>query len=102
MFFRGSQKWGGEVGLRKSLNCRIRKSRSCVEVRSSCIRRFTAKYLAIVGVLFGTFGSLSAQSQQPPSVSPTIASPEQLPNEPTPGGSGSVNGTVIDKDGAVL
>ena len=94
---------GGEVGLRKSLNCRIRKRHNCVEIKPSSVRRFTAEYLTIVGILLGTFGgSLSAQSQQTPSASSAIASPEQLPNAPTPDGTGSINGTVIDKDGAVL
>src|SRR5215467_13423660 len=36
-----------------------------------------------------------------PPTSSTIET-EQLPNAPTPGGSGSINGTIIDKDGAVL
>ena len=90
------------MGLRKNLNSQITKSRSSVEVRPSSVRRFIAEYLTIIGILFGTFGSLSAQSQQSPSASSTIATPEQLPNAPTPGGTGSINGTVIDKDGAVL
>ncbi|HKF04602.1 MAG TPA: carboxypeptidase-like regulatory domain-containing protein [Candidatus Sulfotelmatobacter sp.] len=90
------------MGLRKNLNSQITKSRSSVEVRPSSVRRFIAEYLTIIGILFGTFGSLSARSQQSPSASSTIATPEQLPNAPTPGGTGSINGTVIDKDGAVL
>lgn len=94
---------GFRVGLRKILHCRTRKSQGPVEVKPSRIRRFAIECLTAVGVLLGTFGvSLSAQSQQVPSASSTIASPEQLPNAPTPGGTGSINGTVIDKDGAVV
>ena len=90
------------MGLQESLDCRVNENRKCVEIEPSRISRFALRYLTVVGIVLGSFGgSLSAQSQQTPSASPTIES-EQLPNAPTPGGSGSINGTVIDKDGAVL
>jgi hypothetical protein len=80
----------------------MRKSQG-IEVEPSRVRRLAAECLTVVAVLLGTFGaSLSAQSQETPSASSTITSPEQLPNAPTPGGSGSINGTITDKDGAVL
>lgn len=91
------------MGLRKNLRCRMRKSQGLVEVEPSRIRHLAAECLTAVSVLLGTFGaSLYAQSQQIPSASSTIANPAQLPNAPTPGVTGSINGTVIDKDGAVL
>ena len=81
----------------------MQKGQGRIEIEASRMRRFAAECLTVVGVLFGTFGgSLSAQSQQTPSASSTVASPEQLPNAPTPDGTGSINGTLIDKDGAVL
>ena len=91
------------VGLRTILQCRLWKSQGRVEVERSRFGHWATKYLTAVGVLLGTFGAcVSAQSQQIPWPSSTMASPEQLPNAPTPGGTGSINGTVIDKDGAVL
>ena len=81
----------------------MRKGQERVEVEPPRMRRLAAECLTAVGVLLGTLGaSLSAQSQQIPSASSPMASPEQLPNAPTPGGMGSINGTVIDQDGAVL
>jgi len=80
----------------------MRKNQDRVEVESSRIRRFAVQCLTAVGVLLGSLGgSLSAQSQPTPSASSTLKS-EQLPNASAPGGTGSINGTIIDKDGAVL
>lgn len=91
------------MGLRKILDCRVKKTNGRIEVDLSRVRRFSSECLAVVGVMLGTFGvDLSAQAQQAPSASSTIATPTQLPNAPTPGATGSINGTVIDKDGAVL
>jgi len=91
------------MGLRKILHCRIKKSQGRIEVKLWSVRRFAADGLMVLSFLLGTFGiSLSAQSQQTPSRTSPIGSPSQLPNAPTPRGSGSINGTVIDKDGAVL
>jgi Carboxypeptidase regulatory-like domain len=90
------------VGLRKILRCRTRNMQGRIEVEASHIRRLAAEFLTAVGVLLGTLGaSLSAQTHPTPSASSTIET-EQLPNAPTPGGLGSINGTIIDKDGAVL
>lgn len=89
------------MGLRNILRCRVR-SQGHVEFEPSRIRRLAAECLTAVGVVLGMFGaSLWAQSQQTPSTSSTVES-EQVPNAPTPGALGSINGTVIDKDGAVL
>jgi hypothetical protein len=73
------------------------------QFESSRVRRLAAECLTAIGVLLVTLGGpLSAHAQQAPSASSAIESPQQLPNAPTPGGSGSINGTIIDKDGAVL
>jgi hypothetical protein len=82
------------VGLRKILGYGGR-----VEIEQARICRRIVQCLTVVSILLGTFDG-SAQSQQ--TAASSVVESEQLPNAPTPGGTGSINGTVIDKDGAVL